>query len=184
MPFTFKKLSIPGLILVIPKLFRDERGFFMETYQHDAFADGGITEMFVQDNSSRSVKNTIRALHFQTEPFAQGKLVRVTRGQIFDVAVDIRRGSPFFGQWLGVTLSDENREMLYLPPGFAHGFCVLSEIVDVSYKCTRPYSPGHERGIIWNDPDIAVEWRVREPILSEQDKRWPELKAAEIDHTY
>lgn len=136
MPFRFQRLEIPEVILVEPVLFCDERGFFMETYKFSDFSAFGIKERFVQDNHSRSIKGVLRGLHYQNPPRAQGKLVRVIRGEVFDVAVDIRKGSPTYGRWVGVVLSEENKLMLYVPPGFAHGFCVLSEVTEVVYKCT------------------------------------------------
>lgn len=177
MPFRFERLEIPEVILIEPKVFSDERGFFMETYKYSNFAAFGIKERFVQDNHSRSVKGVLRGLHYQRPPKAQGKLVRVLVGEIFDVAVDIRKGSPTYGKWVGVMLSAENRWMLYIPPGFAHGFCVLSEEAEVTYKVTEEYSPEHDAGIIWNDPEIGIDWPVEQPILSAKDAGLPPLRA-------
>jgi len=184
MPFTFKKLSVPGIILVEPKLFGDARGFFMETYKYSDFAEAGIKENFVQDNYSRSGRGVLRGLHYQKNPHAQGKLVQCLRGRIFDVAVDIRKDSPTFGRWVHAELSEENNLMLYVPPAFAHGFAVLSESADVTYKCTKEYSPESDRGIIWNDPDIRIAWPVGDPVISEKDRRHPLLKEADINFEY
>jgi len=178
MPFQFKSLEIPGVILIEPQVFSDERGFFMEAYKYSEFASFGITERFVQDNHSRSKKGVLRGLHYQNPPKAQGKLVRVISGEIFDVAVDIRKGSPTFGKWVGIKLSAENKRMLYIPPGFAHGFCVLSDIAEVLYKTTEEFAPECEAGIIWDDPDIGIDWPIKTPILSPKDAKWPRLKDA------
>jgi len=176
MPFTFTRLAIPDVILIEPTVFPDERGFFIESYKYSEFAAFGIKEHFVQDNHSRSVKGVLRGLHYQRQPKAQGKLVRVVVGEIFDVGVDIRKGSPTYGKWVGEVLSAENKRMLYIPPGFAHGFCVLSEVAEVLYKTTTEYSPEHDAGIIWNDPEIGIEWPIEHPILSEKDAGLPFLK--------
>lgn len=156
----------------------------MESYKYSDFKDFGITDGFVQDNFSRSYKDVIRGLHFQKEPYSQGKLVQCLKGRIFDVAVDIRIGSPTFGKWIGVELSDENHLMFYVPPGFAHGFAVISEYADVLYKCTKEYSKDNERGIIWNDPSIKIEWPVKKPLISEKDSQLPFLKDADINFYY
>ena len=184
MPFTFKRLGIPAVILIEPKVFEDGRGFFMETYKMPDFAAAGIGVNFVQENHSRSGKGVLRGLHYQNPPFAQGKLVTVVKGEIFDVAVDIRKGSPTWGKWVRVILSEGNRNILYVPSGFAHGFCVLSEIAEVVYKTTSVYSAESEAGIIWNDGDLNIEWPVKEPILSEKDATWPTLKNADIRFYY
>ena len=184
MPFAFKSLDIPGVALIEPKVFEDERGFFMETYKMPDFVAAGVKANFVQDNHSRSVKGILRGLHYQKPPFAQGKLVRAVIGKIFDVAVDIRKGSPTWGKWVGVILSEENKNLLYIPTGFAHGFCVLSEVAEVIYKTTNVYSAEAEAGIIWNDEDFNIEWPVKEPILSEKDKKLPTLKNADIKFYY
>ena len=184
MPFNFKRLEIPQVILVEPRVFPDERGFFMETYKMPDFVAAGIKENFVQDNHSRSTKGVLRGLHYQNPPFAQGKLVRAIRGEIFDVAVDIRKGSPTYGKWVGAVLSEENKNMLYIPEGFAHGFCVLSEIAEVLYKTTNVFSPQSEAGIIWNDEDLNINWPIKEPSLSEKDKKWPTLKEADNKFYY
>jgi dTDP-4-dehydrorhamnose 3,5-epimerase len=175
-------MSIPGVLLVAPQRFADERGFFAEIYKLSAFSTGGIPPAFVQDNYSHSVKAVLRGLHYQKHPKAQGKLVNVIRGRIFDVAVDIRQGSPTYGDWVGAMLSHDNGRMLYIPPGFAHGFCVLSEEADVIYKVTEEYAPGLDRGIIWNDPDIGIDWPISDPILSPKDAQLPSLR--EADNTF
>ena len=176
MPSTFKRLEIDGLILVEPRSFHDERGFFLESFKESEFAAAGITERFVQDNHSLSVKNVIRGLHYQKEPRAQGKLVRVIKGRVWDVAVDIRPGSASYGKWLGVELSEENHLMLYIPPGFAHGFASLSDEVHLLYKCTQEYDPALDAGIRWDDPDLAIQWPVGNPLLSPKDRILPLLK--------
>jgi dTDP-4-dehydrorhamnose 3,5-epimerase len=184
MPFAFEKLGIPGVVLIEPKVFNDGRGFFMETYKMPDFAAAGIKGDFVQENHSRSAKGVLRGLHYQNPPFAQGKLVRVVRGEIFDVAVDVRKGSPTWGKWVGVVLSEENKKLLYVPETFAHGFCVLSDIAEVIYKTTAVYSPESEAGIIWNDEDLNIEWPVKQPVLSERDGELPSLKNADIKFYY
>lgn len=174
MAVRFTETSLPGVLIIEPQVFHDDRGFFLETYHHGKYAEGAIDRAFVQDNHSHSQCGTLRGLHYQLG-HAQGKLVYVVTGEIFDVAVDIRKGSPSFGQWVGVTLSAENKHQLYVPEGFAHGFCVLSETADVFYKCTDVYSPEDEGGILWADPDIGIDWPVETPILSEKDGRYPKL---------
>lgn len=164
---------IPDVKLIKPKVFGDERGFFMETWNACAFAEAGIDATFVQDNHSRSVRNTLRGLHYQIKQ-PQGKLVRCTRGEVFDVAVDLRESSPTFGQWVGEMLSEENQYLLWVPPGFAHGFMVLSEIADFQYKCTDFYAPEYERSVHWADSKIAIEWPLEKgstPILSPKDEQ-------------
>lgn len=170
--------KLDGLIIIEPKVFHDARGYFFETFQTQRYAELGIPP-FVQDNVSRSTKNVLRGLHYQL-PHSQGKLVWVTRGSVWDVVVDIRLGSPTFGQWFGITLSDENHLQMYIPPGFAHGFCVLSDIADFHYKCTDFYTPGAEHGIRWNDPDIQIAWPITQPITSPKDDLYPALN--EIAH--
>ena len=184
MPFQFHPLAIPDVILVEPQRFGDSRGFFMETYQFETFAANGITPRFVQDNHSRSARGVLRGLHYQKEPVAQGKLLKVVIGEIFDVAVDIRRGSPTFGQWVGEILSAENGRLLYVPPGFAHGFCVLSETADLIYKTTNYYHPESEKGILWNDPQIGVAWPIVEPLLSARDQSLPTLAEADFNFQF
>jgi dTDP-4-dehydrorhamnose 3,5-epimerase len=170
----FKELALPGVILVEPKLFPDERGFFLETFHERKYREGGIPASFVQDNQSRSVQGTLRGLHSQRQ-HPQGKLVRAIEGEIFDVAVDIRRGSPTFAQWVGVVLSAENFLQLYVPPGFVHGFCVLSGVAQVEYKCTDFYAPNDEQSVIWNDPDIGIAWPIADPVLAPKDRNAPRL---------
>lgn len=165
---------LPGLLLISPRVFGDARGFFLETFSAPKYAAHGITEPFVQDNWSRSAKNILRGLHFQ-HPQGQGKLVSVTRGAVYDVAVDIRVGSPHFGKWYGVELSEENKKQLWIPQGFAHGFCVLSDHADFLYKCTAQYAPEFEQSILWNDPAIGVKWPVDAPLLSKRDIEAPTL---------
>jgi len=183
-PFEFKRFDIPGLLLVQPAVFGDDRGFFLELYKHSDFAEAGIPEHFVQDNYSRSSKNVLRGLHFQKHPRAQGKLVRCISGSIFDVAVDIRRGSPTFGKWIGVELSGQNKHMLYIPPGFAHGFLTLSETADILYKCTEEYSPEYDRWIICNYPHLGISLNIAEPLLSGKDGLLPRFKIAENNFVY
>ena len=184
MPFQFTKLDIPDVILIEPRTFADSRGFFMETYKRSEFAANGIAVEFVQSNYSRSVRGTLRGLHYQKPPQAQAKLLMAPRGAIFDVAVDIRRGSPTYGQWVGETLSEENLRMLYIPAGFAHGFCVLSEEAGLFYQITAEFAPELETGILWNDPTIGVQWPVTEPLLSSRDTQLPLLKDAGVDFVY
>jgi len=174
-----RETSLPGVLLIEPKVFGDQRGFFMETYRIDLFLEAEITEPFVQDNHSRSARGVLRGLHYQ-EPNAQGKLVRCTRGAIFDVAVDIRRGSPAFGKWFGLELSDANKRMLWIPPGFAHGFCALEDGSDLVYKCTTLYDAPSDRSILWNDPEIGIEWPISEPVLSGKDAAAPRLAEASV----
>jgi dTDP-4-dehydrorhamnose 3,5-epimerase len=167
---------LPEVLIVEPTIHRDPRGFFAETYHARRYAEAGIAATFVQDNHSRSARGTLRGLHWQLD-VPQGKLVRVLAGEIFDVAVDIRPESPTFAQWVGVTLSAENFRQVYVPPGFAHGFCVTSESAEVEYKCTDFYTPEAERGLIWNDPEVGIAWPMTDPILSEKDRRNPTLAA-------
>lgn len=176
MPFEFVKTKIPEIILIKPKVFGDERGFFMETYRREDFENAGIKGEFIQDNHSKSKYGVLRGLHFQKNPYAQAKIVRCIRGVIFDVAVDLRKDSVTFGKWIGVILSEFNKYQLYVPRGFAHGFCVLSEEAEVVYKVDNKYAPEYEGGVIWNDKDIGIEWPISEPILSEKDTKWPTLK--------
>jgi len=165
------KTPIDGLLTIEPKIFADPRGMFYEVYSESKYEEHGIS-CFVQDNHSISKKGVVRGLHYQVNP-GQNKLVRVTRGEIFDVAVDIRKQSPTYGKWWGLSLSETNNFQLYIPIGFAHGFCVLSELAEVLYKCSDYYSPENERGILWNDPDLAIDWPVKDPILSEKDAVYP-----------
>jgi dTDP-4-dehydrorhamnose 3,5-epimerase len=162
--------NLPGVIIFEPKVFGDERGYFMETWNQARYAEAGLKETFVQDNLSYSRRGVLRGLHFQ-HPNAQGKLVQVLQGEVFDVAVDIRIGSPTFGKWVGVVLSSDNKRQLFIPGGFDHGFCVTSEIALFAYKCTAFYSPAHEASIRWDDPDLAIDWPVTNPELSTKDSK-------------
>ncbi len=166
------KEPLPGLLVIKPNIYRDERGFFLETWQQNRYKNIGINEDFVQDNWSRSSKNVLRGLHYQKNN-PQGKLVSVRRGAIYDIAVDLRQDSETFGQWYGELLSDDNHLQLYVPPGFAHGFSVLSDIADFNYKCTDFYNPQDEYGIAWNDPELNIDWKVDNPIVSEKDHKLP-----------
>lgn len=172
--------SLPGVLLIEPKVFGDERGFFLETYHQQKYQDSGLDTVFVQDNHSRSTRGVLRGLHYQLKN-PQGKLVSVASGEVFDVAVDIRQGSPTFGKWYGEILSDTNHRQLYVPPGFAHGFLVLSEVADFTYKCTDYYAPGDEYTIAWNDPDIGIHWPGTNMVLSEKDSNAPNLSELSAD---
>lgn len=181
----FTEMDIPGLILIEPRVYEDSRGYFLESYNERIFRKSGISADFVQDNISNSVKGTLRGLHYQIDPHAQAKLVRVTNGAVFDVAVDIRLGSSTFGKWTGIELSEENKWALFIPAGFAHGFYVLSEIAQFTYKCTAFYTPDADRGIIWNDEEIGIDWPLEgEPVISEKDKKLPTLRNADINFPY
>jgi dTDP-4-dehydrorhamnose 3,5-epimerase len=173
MPFTFKRLAIPEVILIEPRVFEDARGFFMETYKRSDFAAFGLDEPLVQENHSKSQRGTLRGLHYQVGPYGQSKLVRAVSGEIFDVAVDVRPDSATRGKWVGAVLSADNRLMLYVPPWCAHGFCVLSETAEVIYKTTTEYAPAHENGVMWNDPSIGIDWPIKSPTISERDRKWP-----------
>lgn len=181
--FKFNKTDIEGVFTVEPTVFGDNRGFFMETYNENDFKVEGYDLTFVQDNQSKSSKGVLRGLHFQkTQP--QGKLVRVIKGEVFDVAVDLRRGSKTYGKWVGATLSEENKKQLFIPKGFAHGFVVLSDEAEFVYKCTEFYNGGDEGGILWNDPDIGIDWPIEgidNIVLSDKDKLWKPLKDTEIE---
>jgi dTDP-4-dehydrorhamnose 3,5-epimerase len=172
----FLPTSLPGVLIIEPDVFRDERGWFLESYHAQKYQDGGIPLPFVQDNYSSSVRGTLRGLHAQISR-PQGKLVRVVKGEIFDVAVDIRRGSPTFASWESVLLTAENFKQIYIPPGFAHGFCVLSDGAEVEYKCTDVYTPGDEIALIWNDQQVAIQWPLESPILSPKDATGQSLEA-------
>ncbi len=176
MPLECTPTSIPDVLVFTPAVFKDDRGFFMETFHHRKYEESGLKRAFVQDNYSHSCKNTLRGLHYQLHN-PQAKLVSVIWGHIYDVAVDIRHGSPTFGKWVGQELSDENRCQLYIPEGFAHGFCVLSETADVMYKCTDYYDPTDDRGVLWSDPDIGIKWPIDSPLLSGKDQALPRLNA-------
>lgn len=169
------KTKIDDCIIIEPKVFGDDRGFFLETYQQEKYQQAGIKEIFVQDNRSRSTKNVLRGLHFQKNK-PQGKLVTVTNGEVFDIAVDLRPNSKTFGQYESIILSGENKLQFYIPPGFAHGFCVLSEMADFQYKCTDYYDPSDEAGIIWNDNTLNINWPIDTPIVSVKDKQQPQFK--------
>jgi len=166
--------ALPGLVMLEPKVFGDQRGFFSETYSERRYAELGIDRPFVQDNVSKSEHGVLRGLHLQ-HPHDQGKLVTVVVGEVFDVAVDVRRGSPTFGRWVGVSLSEDNHRQLYIPPGFAHGFCVTTSTALFVYKCTDYYSPSTELGVAWNDPDLAIAWPLDAPKLSTKDAAYPRL---------
>ena len=170
----FLATDLPGVLLIEPDVHRDERGFFLETYHAEKYLAAGIAGPFVQDNHSHSIAGTLRGLHLQSRR-PQGKLIRVVEGEIFDVAVDVRVGSPMFGRWVGVTLSAENFIQCYVPEGFAHGFCVVSKIAQIEYKCTDLYDPDAEIGVAWNDPALAITWPLREPVLSYRDRHHPPL---------
>lgn len=175
--------SLKDVLIIEPKLFKDQRGFFMETYHREKYRQFGIDRVFVQDNLSYSAKGTLRGLHYQiTKP--QAKLVQVMKGEVFDVAVDIRPGSPTFGKWTGVYLSSENCRQLFIPEGFAHGFCVLSDDAIFCYKCSEFYAPSDEGGILWSDPDIGIEWLIQEPIVSEKDAKYPRLRERTPDQLF
>ncbi|RLD09374.1 MAG: dTDP-4-dehydrorhamnose 3,5-epimerase [Chlamydiae bacterium] len=182
----FVKLNIPDVIVIEPDILGDARGFFFETYKKNEFAANGINVHFVQDNMSSSTKNVLRGLHYQLDPMAQGKLVRVVVGEVFDVAVDIRKGSPWYGKWVGQKLSAKNGRSMYVPPGFAHGFCVLSNDAVFHYKCTNYYSRENERGLLWNDSEVGIEWPVsgNEVVLSEKDKNAVGLSDIETNFIY
>lgn len=167
--------NLPGVFIIEPAYFKDDRGFFMETYQKKRYQEWGIACEFVQDNLSFSIRGTLRGLHYQY-PNEQAKLVQVIQGEVFDVAVDIRRGSPTFGKWTGATLTGENKLQLFIPEGFAHGFCVTSQTATFVYKCSDYYSPENEHGILWSDPDIGIQWPTISPLLSDKDQNYMCLK--------
>ncbi|MGV3026523.1 dTDP-4-dehydrorhamnose 3,5-epimerase [Clostridium thermobutyricum] len=184
--FKFIETKIKDLYIIEPKVFGDNRGYFMETYSKKAFNEAGLTMEFVQDNESRSKKGVLRGLHFQTK-HTQGKLVRVTDGAVYDVAVDLRKGSPTYGQWEGILLTAENKKQFYVPEGFAHGFLVVSDYATFNYKCTDFYAPEYDGGVLWNDPDIGVEWPlegIEEILLSEKDKNQKRLKDVNLPFEY
>ena len=180
---TFTETDLPGVILVEPQVHRDDRGFFLETYHREKYAEGGIDAVFVQDNHSRSQKDILRGLHAQGRR-PQGKLVRAVEGAVYDVAVDIRRGSPTYARWIGVELSAENFHQLWIPPGFAHGFCVLTESAQVEYKCTDLYLPEDELAVAWDDPEIGIAWPVDDPLLSRKDAVAPRLEEIDVLPVY
>jgi len=180
MPFNFRELEIPGVVLIEPQTFSDERGYFAETYKYSDFSAFGITDRFTQDNHSHSTKSTLRGLHYQRQPAAQGKLIRVVVGKIFDVAVDMRRGEPTYAKWVSAELSAENGHMLFLPPWCAHGFCILSEEADLIYKMTQEDAPEYETTILWNDPDLGIQWPMDSPVISPRDHAAQRLRDANI----
>lgn len=184
MPFSSRKLEISDVLLITPKVFEDERGFFVETYKLSEFRKFGITFNFVQENHAKSKKNVLRGLHYQVEPKSQGKLVRCIRGKILDVAVDIRKGSPWYGKWIKVELTEENKNILWIPPGFAHGYVSLEDDSEVLYFTTEEYAPEYEGGILWNDPTLRVDWGIVSPIVSEKDAKLPLLEKAENNFVY
>jgi dTDP-4-dehydrorhamnose 3,5-epimerase len=178
----FNKTKIDGVYIIEPKVFGDNRGYFMETYNKEHFAEAGLNMTFVQDNESKSSKGVLRGLHFQRK-HSQGKLVRVTKGEVFDVAVDLRNGSKTYGKWEGIILSEENKKQFYIPEGFAHGFLVLSDEAVFNYKCTELYAPEYDGGVMWNDPDINIEWPldvIENVLLSEKDKNHSSLKELDL----
>lgn len=185
MPFEFEKQSIEDVILVKPKVFGDNRGFFMETYKKSEFVANGIDVEFTQDNHSKSTKGVLRGLHYQAKPYGQAKLIRCVKGRIYDVAVDIRKNSKTFGQYVKVELSEENRNMVFIPEGFAHGFVALTDDVEILYKTSGEYAPQADRGIIWNDKEINIDWGIDfEPILSDKDKYQSELSKINKEELY
>jgi len=184
MSFRFFQTAIAGVVIIEPRVFSDERGFFMETYKRSEFTAHGIDEIFVQLNHSKSSKGILRGLHYQKHPKAQGKLVRAIAGEIFDVAVDIRQRSPTFGKWVTFYLSSVNKKMLYVPPGFAHGFCTVSDDAEVAYMTTVEYAPEAEAGVRWDDPVLAISWPLADPKLSTRDIGWPFLKDADNNFYY
>ena len=184
MVFVFKRLDISEVMLIEAQAFSDERGFFMESFKESTFASNGIKTKFVQDNFSRSTRGVLRGLHYQKNPQSQAKLVMALQGEIFDVAVDIRKGSPTYGKWVGEILSDKNHKLLYIPEGFAHGFCVLSDSANVLYKINTEYSPEHERGILWNDTDLAIKWPINKPVMIKKDLDLPTLKNTDNNFVY
>lgn len=184
MAFQFEKLEIPEIVHVVPDVHSDQRGFFYEVYKCPQFESEGIAKTFVQVNHSKSVKGTLRGLHYQKEPKAQGKLITVIEGEIFDVAVDIREGSPTYGKWVSKILNAEQKNMLYIPEGFAHGFCVCSEVAQVIYYCTDVYASELEASLLWNDPTVGVKWPVKDPILSDKDVVSPKLEGVDNNFSY
>ena len=172
--------ELPGVLVIEPRVFSDARGFFFESFHAERYAQAGMPATFVQDNHSGSTKGTIRGLHYQLRR-PQGKLLRVVRGAVFDVAADIRRGSPTFGRWTGVELSAQNKRQIFIPAGLAHGFCVTSDVAEIEYKCTDFYVPEDQHGVLWSDPLLGIPWPVRDPVLSDQDRRFPPLREERED---
>jgi dTDP-4-dehydrorhamnose 3,5-epimerase len=183
-PFSFERLKIPEVILVEAKSFSDHRGFFLESFKESEFVANGINTRFVQDNLSHSIQGVLRGLHYQKNPTAQAKLVTAIKGKIFDVAVDIRKGSNTYGKWVSAILSDENHRLLYVPEGFAHGFCVLSNQADVLYKVNQEYSAEDERAIVWNDPALKIAWPIKNPIVTKKDSDAQSLDEADNNFAY
>ena len=184
--FNFIETKIKDLYIIEPKVFGDDRGYFMESYNRRDFVEAGLDMVFVQDNESKSKKGVLRGMHFQTK-FTQGKLVRVTKGEVYDVAVDLRKGSPTYGEWECILLSAENKKQFYVPEGFAHGFLVLSDEAVFNYKCTNLYEPKYDSGLLWNDPEVGIEWPLEgidKIILSEKDKKQPRLNELDLPFTY
>jgi len=184
MAFNFKKLNIPEIIHIEPDINGDERGFLVEMYKYPEFKDHGIEKPFVQINHSKSLRGVLRGLHYQKDPMAQGKLITVIEGEIFDVGVDLRKDSPTYGQWTSLKLNAEKKDMLYIPEGFAHGFYVLSETAQLIYYCTQVYSPENERGIIWDDKELDIAWPIENPILSDRDRDLPPLSQVDNSFSY
>lgn len=184
MPFSFRRLEIPDVLLITPNIFEDERGFFMETYKLSEFKKLGVEYNFVQENFAKSKKNVLRGLHYQLEPKSQGKLVRCVRGKVWDVAVDIRKGSPWYGKWVKVEMSEENKNILWVPRGFAHGYVSVEEDSEILYLTTEEYAPQFERGILWNDPTLKIDWGVDSPIVSQKDGKLPLLEKTENNFVY
>lgn len=184
MGFTFETTEIPDVVVVRPTTHTDRRGLFREVYRRDLFAEAGIDADFRQDNVTRSARGVLRGLHYQLPPAEQGKLIGVVRGEIFDVAVDIRRGSPTFGHWVGRRLDDADAAMLWIPAGFAHGYAVLSEMADVSYKVTGTFQPDLARGLAWDDPELGIEWPISDPVLSDADRKQPSFAECETTFRY
>ena len=184
MPFKFIRTSIPEVVVVNPRIFPDGRGFFSETYKSTDFEAFGIPHDVKQTNHAKSTKGVLRGLHYQAAPHAQAKLVQAIVGEIFDVAVDVRKGSPTYGQWVGEALSEENKKMLFIPEGFLHGYCVLSEEAHVIYSCNDVFAPEADGGVLWNDPEINIKWPVDNPVVSDKDKELPLLKDANLSFEY
>jgi len=184
MGFNFRRLEISDVIIIEPDVYSDERGFFMERYKESVFRDNGIDTKFVQSNHARSKKGVIRGLHYQNEPAPVAKLVSVIKGEILDVAVDVRKDSPTFGKWVGEILSEKNQKSIYIPEGFAHGICALSDEAEVSYMVNCEYSPEHEAGVLWNDPEIGIKWPIENPIISKKDLEQPSLRNANTNVRY
>jgi len=184
MPFHFSSSAIADVVVIEPPVIADNRGFFMETYKQSEFAAHGIRSLFIQCNQSQSARGTLRGLHYQKNPKAQAKLVRVFRGEVYDVAVDLRRGAPTYGKWVGVTLSAENKKILYVPAGFAPGFCVTSDEAEVFYSTSNEYSPECEAGVMWNDPELSIPWPIAQPRLSARDRSWPPFHKADHNFEY